>query len=171
MARFIGWMTVAVTLAALAGGASATHSGGEGPKHDFAAGTLQTDTGNDVVNRAHVNAKSGPSGEDAQGQIFFSSRSPLVSSDIRADVTCLRVIGNVAIAGGPIRRAEGLPPNFQTMFVIVQDFGEPGNDPATPDRWSVAVSTGPAPAICPLLEIPPLAPATEGNVVVHDATP
>jgi hypothetical protein len=165
-------LTVLITgtamLAILAGVAGATHSPGQGPKHDMAAGTLHSTIGDAEVD-VHVNAKSGPLGQNAQGKMFIRIHNPanLANPDIevRADVTCLNVVGNLATAAGPIERTDPeFPPGFQTLIISVQDFGSPGG--GTPDRWSAQVQMTPPPTTCPT--IPTFNDAEEGNVVVHD---
>jgi hypothetical protein len=86
--------------------------------------------------------------------------------EIRAEVTCLNVVGNLATAGGRIERAENFP-GFQTLIVSVQDFGEPGGGPTTPDTFNAQALMTPPPTTCPVL--PATFPATHGNIVVHDA--
>jgi hypothetical protein len=158
-------------LAMLAGVAGATHSPGQGPKHDFAAGTLHGTVqfgGADATVDIHVNAKSGPLGQNAQGQMFVRISSPTQPEvELRGEVTCLNVVGNLATAGGRLERAENFPGGFQTLIVSVQDFGEPGGGPTTPDTFNAQVELTPPPTTCPVL--PAAFPSTEGNVVVHDA--
>src|SRR5688572_9680691 len=165
-------ITGTVMLAMLAGVAGATHSPGKGPKQDLAAGTLHAT----VVDAAgvqtadiqlHINAKSGPLGEDAQGQMWIRVVTATQDIELRARVTCLNVVGNLATAAGLIERGGEAFPGMQTLVISVQDFGEPGGSGATPDTFNAQTLMGPPPATCPVQ--PTLLPATGGNVIVHDA--
>ena len=64
MKRMLSVLTLALLVSiSVAGVAGATHSNGEGPKHDFVTGTGQFSP-ETVDQEIHVNAKSDPSGED-----------------------------------------------------------------------------------------------------------
>src|SRR5688572_22230845 len=83
---------------------SATHSPGEGPDQDLASGTMESVIGT----KFHVNAHSGPSGEDAGGHFYVERKEAVgpAQLDFAGDVTCLTVIGNVAFVGGSIDRSK-----------------------------------------------------------------
>ena len=155
------------SLLAVAGGAGATHSGGSAPEHDFAVGTGQitTETPFGTIEVfLHVNAMSGPSGEDPRGQVVFRGNPPpFPPIDVRGRVTCLRVEGNTSTVGFVITKSKtGFPPEgFGGLFSIV-DGGEPG---ASGDKFEGFPV--PPPASCP----PPFGgrDITQGNFVVHGA--
>jgi hypothetical protein len=164
-------ITGTIMLAMLAGVAGATHSPGKGPKQDMANGTLHATiddgTGQTADVQLHINAKSGPLGEDAQGQMWIRVATPTQDIELRARVSCLNVVGNLATAAGLIERGGEAFPGMQTLVISVQDFGEPGGSGATPDTFNAQTLMGPPPATCPVL--PTILPATGGNVIVHDA--
>jgi hypothetical protein len=152
------------------GVAYATHSSGQGPNHDFASGTGQFRVQENFLDfDIHVNAKSGPMGEDPQGDFYFrSAASGVGAADIRGVVTCLRVVGNRAAIGGEITQARGDNPFLEVgdgVLIYVADNGEPGTANDGLELFSQAAP----PTVCP----PPgaTAPITGGNYVVHDATP
>jgi hypothetical protein len=162
-------LTLVCTLVLTVSAANATHSDGQGPKHDFAVGTGERP---DVVDptldvRVHFNAKSGPSGEDPQGHFFETSTlSNLGPIDFRARVTCLNVRGTRATIGGVVERSrEGFPPEGSGILTFVKDNGEPGDV----DRNVVFFLTTP-PDSCPL-QAPASTIFAQGNTIVHDATP
>ncbi len=115
-----------------------------------------------------VSARSGPSGEQPQGQVHFT----YVGFSGKADVTCLSVSGNtaavVARASDPSRVVPGA--DYVDVFLFVTDTGPAQNDIG--DFGIAAGSGGPIP--------PPITtcsgagvnvPVTQGNVTVMDATP
>jgi hypothetical protein len=141
-----------------AGGASASHSpaAGAGPPQDFAVGGGQTIFESTVGFSAH----SGPSGEDARGHYAETVLGGSIKD--RAEVTCLRVVGNEAVFVGVVTDAASntVPPGtVQTTFV--RDDDEMLGDGV---RNLIGVGT---PGICPTPDLLP-PPLLSGEVVVHD---
>jgi hypothetical protein len=166
-------ISAALASLALSSTASATHSAGQGPKHDFVVGSVKFEglspTRAPVVSERHTNAKSGPSGEDPQGHFWIRQETPGPPLDFRGRVTCLTVTGNRAVVGGEVDREQSKlppPPGRNGVLIEYVDNGE-GNEP--PDM-SRPTSTASPPEVCPsALNI--AQPITSGNVSVHDAAP
>jgi hypothetical protein len=115
---------------------------------------------NPVLFSAQVSAKSGPSGEDAKGHWTFDDG---FSDKRKIDVTCLAVIGNRAVVGGPRPDAPG---NYQ--YLIVEDNGADGDRMSSLSTLLVADQVG-----CALVATStfPLDPVDDGNFTVNDAIP
>ena len=94
---------------------------------------------------------------------------------LQIDITCMKVVGNIAVFGGTTKRTndEGL---VDAVFFSVQDNGEPGDgvdrisraffwddDPATTGDPQACVLTGPTDF--------PLEPIEHGNIQVRPALP
>ena len=138
----------------------------QGPDHDFVVGTGQIQSGPiDVF--VHVNAKSGPSGEDPQGHLVLRASPPAVpfAIDLEADITCLTVVGNHATVGLRVTKSKVPPlaPGNGGYFSFI-DNGEPGST----DQFEGFPLPTP-PTFCPLL--PATRTVTNGNFVVNDALP
>jgi hypothetical protein len=143
-------------------GASATHSPGTDPQHDFVSGTglFQLEGGPLVL--FHLNAKSGPAGEDPQGHA--SVRQPGGEFSFMGEVTCLNVIGNTAVAGGVITQSDFGPGAEGNGFLIwVIDNGQGVKDAAVAQLLPEPPPACPAPGLG--------IPFKGGNFIVHDATP
>jgi hypothetical protein len=187
-------LAVAATLLVLlvaSGTASASHSDGQGPKMDFVSGT-----GREIVPEfgsfeLHVNAESGPSGEDPRGH--FSGSVGVFgrgTTEFSGRVTCLNVVGNaivedlvpttssgvsanvvpyspnLATVGGELERVEGMAdPQIvegEGIIFLVED--NPGGE----DRFQIYGSTEAPPSECPP-PFPSFDLVEQGNFVVHDA--
>src|SRR5688572_666896 len=98
------FLALVASLALAVNAASATHSNGQGPKQDLAAGTGQTDSFGIEI-KVHVNAQSGPSGEDPRGHFSYQAVDPFSDFAISGRVTCLNVAGNLAAVGGVVERS------------------------------------------------------------------
>lgn len=166
-------VAVAVSLTTLlmaAGLAAASHSNGKGPRHDMTVGTGALEDG-PVFVKLHVNAKSGPLGQDASGHFTFQGNPPPlppgVVIDVQGRVTCLTTFGNRSTFGFEVtKRKSGPFPVGSGGFFVVEDGGEPGTND---DRFE-GVPGLPPPSVCPLLPPPVRLPNTQGNLVVHDTT-
>ena len=168
MKRLLAALTLAllVSLALGLSVANATHSNGDGPNQDLVSGTGQFSP-ETVDQEIHVNAKSGPSGEDPQGHFFIRGTTnqgqPI---DVRGSVTCLNVNGNNATVVGEIERSRTAAfPKGAGIILIITDRGEPGDG----DGFSGGVEPTPR-ETCPPPPFP-VPPTSQGNYVVHDATP
>lgn len=150
-------------LVILPGPANASHSPGQGngPPQDFVVGGGHHSSPDTQFT---FSAHSGPLGEDAKGHLNFKLEG---EPRVRADVTCLIVVGNQAFVTAQMRQ-----PGGGLVVLHAVDNGEPSD--ATPDllRFSFASFIRPAPGSpgCFLPVLPP-APVTQGNIVVHDGTP
>jgi hypothetical protein len=163
---------VVIALLVTAGSAAATHSNGKGPRHDLVAGTGAIDTPvtpfGPIFVKLHVNAKSGPGGEDPRGKLVFRGNPPPFGAvDIHGDITCVNVSGNQATVGFVVTKSRaGFPVGIFGEFSIV-DSGEPGTADTFEGRPTGG--TGQLPSTCELFQPRPQ-PITQGNFIVHDAT-
>jgi hypothetical protein len=121
-------------------------------------------TGPEIVFAA-VSAHSGPNGEDPHGSMTFAVKGE-GNKPTHADVTCLIVSGNDAIATGIVTQ----PKSSAGQVVVVEavDNGGPGSSPPDAIRFSFE---GAITEVSPGCFIPVLPPVDvqRGNVVVHDA--
>jgi hypothetical protein len=132
---------------------------------DFAAGGGKTVT--DIFN---LSAHGGPLGENASGQTHAKGNpSGPIDFEIRGDVTCMRVIGNTAVIGGPLTHFEqaGFPNInlYHGYTFYVTDNSMLG----IPDAISYQFVTAVPPPVCPLPSpVFTIFPLMQGNVVVRD---
>jgi hypothetical protein len=101
-----------------------------------------------------MDAHSGPTGENANGQAIISARAFLVGGT----VTCLRVTGNRAVVGGAFS-------GFGYFFVVEDNAGTGRAD-------TISLATPPeAPTTCPAepSDLSLIGAFTRGDLVVHDA--
>jgi hypothetical protein len=177
--------------------ASASHTNGGGPNKDLVVGSTnetlrltESDTGILVtINiQVHVNAQSGPAGENARGHFVVrfernGGSRPIEIDEIDATgkITCLAVRENRTLLLGPVGRNKG-EDSLRFFALFVDDNGE-GKEPN--DKALVAFfpgDPGPDPfdeELCrraPDILDDPLGPKPglvikKGNFTVHDATP
>ncbi len=181
MRRTVIFALVASLLVAIAvpGIAFATHSGGQGPKKDFANGTGQVVTAA-LDQQIHVNAQRKPS-KPARGWIVEKTTEQTTGgateTRYKARVTCISAVGDPtnigetdAVIGGQIVKTKaGVPTGVQGVLIFIKDGGEPG---AGKDEVSRTFSTTvPDQAACQSATATGLTPITQGNYVVHDGTP
>jgi hypothetical protein len=160
-----------LALAVLPVVAGATHSNGKGPKKDFARGTGHFEgispIGQTVITM-HVNARSGPAGQNPKGR-FFVKRDLPTELRVRGRVTCLNVVGNQAVVGGRIERGRVPDAMFPIGGGILFQFDDNGNGTVISDRMHGSPTA--TPTVCP----PPIPaarlPVQRGNFVVHDSAP
>jgi hypothetical protein len=159
MKKLILALTLLLALAVGTGVANAT------PPNDFAVGGgKHTDPANpNVAIQFAFSAQSGPLGEDPKGQIQLD----FDGNKVKAEVICLVVQGNRAIITAV---SDELPGGIVVTEAV--DNGEPSD--GTPDllrnSFVEAIVPDPDNPGCFLPTLPPV-PVTQGNIVVHDATP
>src|SRR5262245_32283462 len=125
-------------LAMTAGVAGATHSPGQGPPQDLAAGTGRFQLGSLEIT-IHFNATSGPAGEDPAGRFFFELE-PFIGP-VYGRVSCLVVEGPAATVGGFIEHSQD-PQVSEGGWVIVSivDTREPSQDQDLVNRIEVCTT-------------------------------
>jgi hypothetical protein len=163
-------LTLTLTVAFLIGVVQAAAGQPRGPKMDLVAGTGQLQAEPSIADTEwHVNAKSGPSGEDPQGTFFVRLEGTfLLDLNIRGRVTCLTVVGNMAVLGAEITSSRGTTEvPGQGMLIQITDNGEGNDDP--PDTFNGVFTVIP-PQICPAPFLVG-APITQGNFIVRAAVP
>jgi hypothetical protein len=154
-------LALLISLVLGAGVANATHSNGQGPKHDKVNGTGQfVDQTTDQ--QIHVNANSGPEGQGARGWLWEKTTTGTDEIAYKAKVTCLAVSGNKSVIGGQIVNSKTGETGY--VVVYVEDNGEPGKGSDRVER--VFSATAPT---CEE-EFPTAKTITKGNYIVHDAT-
>jgi hypothetical protein len=116
----------------------------------------------------NIVAKSGPSGEDPKGHIILHRKD---GASFKANVTCLRVAGNLATVGAEFEKGKNLPPSLENggVTVFIQDNGK-GQGQETVDRVAFDVRAVP-PATCRTPIVPDRDPLTKGELTVDDETP
>jgi hypothetical protein len=165
MKKLLAALTLALLVSVVigVGVASATHSNGAGPKQDLVSGTSHfEDLGFD--SQLHVNATSGPTGEDPRGHfVYRQSFLGITHEDISGTVTCVTVNGNVAGVGGEVTKSKNLfVPEGRGVVISVEDRGH-GEEDAASVFFTLATPTE-----CPFLGTVDF---QKGNFIVHDATP
>lgn len=118
-----------------------------------------------------VLAISGPTGEKATG--FFTGQAVAdgVGFPFAGKVTCLRVEGNRAVAGGVVTRSEAATaPVGSGVLIQVTDNGSPGAGHDTNLNFLNFGGTDEELTTCPFTDVPGVAEITitRGNLVVHD---
>lgn len=176
-----GMIVTAAALLALfgyasAGGAAAAPSEYQyqGPEQDLVTGSGKITgpdiTGpGDVTEQFIVSARSGPAGEDPDGQITFHSPLLTATSDAKADVTCMIVNGNHAQVGGMFREPVGYAGfTLRWIEVIIEDNGPPGQATDTMNAF-VFLDRPRPPGFSPCNFIAPTDfPVDQGNYTVKD---
>jgi hypothetical protein len=164
----LGVAAIGATLST--GAASASHSGGAGPRADFVQGTAQLPD-QFGGGQFHFNARSGPAGDDPRG-MYWAKEGIFGQFTFTSEVKCLRVVGNVAFIGTEVTRAqEGVQEGDPVVF-RVEDNGEPG---AGRDRFVGGPGSNPE-TDCnnPVLQAALTALSvtiSQGNFTVHDGQP
>jgi hypothetical protein len=168
-------LTLLLAVAATIGAAVALGEPGDpqGPQNDHLTGSGKIafvdfpSPGDVTVEQIIVSAHSGPAGENPHGQI--TAHSPLLEEGekAKAEVSCLRVVGTRAIAGGefpePVRYGGVM---IRHVNLIVQDNGS--DDMAT----SLAFIDRPRPpGFSPCdVDAPTISHVVQGNYDVNDGT-
>jgi hypothetical protein len=146
-------------LALVPGAAMAAPGNGKGPKQDLVAGTGIT--GSYVL---HVNAQSGPSGEDPRGKVRLEYPQDPADPffNFNADVTCMDVVGKDSVVAGIT--------DFGMTFVIwVSDNGQGNGTPDAFFPFFFFAGGAPPPGTCSASA--GLVPTDRGNFTVHDSSP
>ena len=158
-ALFLG---LVVALVGASGVASAA------PQQDFVSGTGHfVQQGGDFDAQLHVNAQSGPTGDP--GGHFFVTRSEFGINvvDFSGRVTCVNVDGNLAGVAGVVTKSKNPSVPVGTGFITsIVDGGPDEQDAAQAMLFAVSAP----PTTCPFNDLG-TQPTTDGNFVVHDATP
>jgi hypothetical protein len=146
--------------------ARAGHSPGQGPPHDFAQGTGKFASGT-LKAQFHVNAQSGPAGQNPRGHVFVRRASGgVVNLNFSGRVTCLTVTGNRAVVGAVVERTK--TPLVAVGNGVLLEFVDNGKGANAPPDASDGFLIPAAPAACPAV-LGIAAPFRQGNFVVHDA--
>lgn len=144
--------------------ASAASAGSPNDSVTVGGQHLAFGTGPQIV-FAGVSAHSSSAGEDARGSMTFAVKGE-GNKPVHANVTCLIVSGNDAIATGLVTQ----PKDSAGQIVVLEavDNGDPGSTPPDAIRFSFE---GAIFQISPDCWLPELAPVdvVHGNVVVNDA--
>jgi hypothetical protein len=153
-------------------GASASPSSqaSDGPAGvDFLVGVGERSVfGAPVTIRTSVFAFADPDGENATG--VFSSYGVVggVRFPFSGRVTCLRIEGNRAAAGGVVTRSEASnAPVGSGVIIQVTDNGSPGAGRDTNINFVGFGGSDPELTTCPITDFPEPV-ITRGNYVVHD---
>jgi hypothetical protein len=97
-------------------------------------------------------------------QMDLEAATSSTAFDVRGGVTCLNVVGNRATVGGVIERSDHPAfPEGSGIFLFIRD-----DDEGVGDGIGASTNAVP-PQTCQFLE--PGLPNTQGNFIVHDATP
>jgi hypothetical protein len=152
------FLTAVAVFVVATGSAKVARADGKGPQTDVVAGEAQFAGLGAVI---HINAQSGPNGEDARGHFSFAQTG---SASFEGDVSCLNVEGNAAYAGGTIVSSDNPALVGQGFMQLTTDNGSPG----TSDQSVTTQIGGPVPTTCPTPS-PGGFTLTYGNYVVHDA--
>jgi len=123
----------------------------------------------------HLDAHSNADGSNARGTYLFRTADVA----FRAEVTCLRVLGSLAVIGGRITETEHLGPSFGLLLWVsdgdVPAGGQPGPDRVTFSLVSPDDPLWPLPGVdvpteCPSTDLPAGVDwkAVEGSINVLD---
>jgi hypothetical protein len=149
-----------IAMGIFAAGASADDAHGSSAKD----GVAGTGTFLQVQGRVHVNAKSGPTGENPRGR--FRAAVGTLGVDVRGEVTCLNVKGNAAIISGVIQKSRSEHLLGEGVQIAIRDNHE-RQARRTPDEFNAGLLPAPL-TTCPDPDGSALFPVDRGNFVVHD---
>jgi hypothetical protein len=123
-------------------------------------------------NHFAVNARSGPNGESPTGVLHYTAAN--CTGFFKADVICVRVVGNRATVLGEFTHTKFENPTFEDGGVLAfyEDNGNPGKNGISPDRQQNTRLTAAGLAAQKLLGCPaPIEPRTQlthGNLQIDD---
>lgn len=136
------------------------------PKHDKVQGSGINNPPNGVFAQFHINAKSGPNGEDPQGKFSFKRKDGAPNEKFTAEVTCVNVQGNLASVIGYVTKTKNDPfPAGKYYLVRLKDDGK---GEFTMDE----IQNGPYvgdPYTCPTPIEPRPEAITKGDIKITDA--
>lgn len=120
------------------------------------------------VARFEINASSGANGENPKGHVNFKTLA--TNAQTRGDVTCLNVVGDLAVIGVDITKSTTDDPTMpEAMLVYVQDNGRKTQDGAVDVIRSTTADLDEAPTVCPPPMDPDRMPLRKGEIRVEDA--
>jgi hypothetical protein len=152
------------------------------PAHDFVVGSKKLTYVSGAFQHLRVSAHSGPSlldeqgeplapGEDPKGSVRLTVSFPELFFDVKGDVECLFVNGNIGLVAARIVSLEGaLPVVFEGATHVtlrIFDFGNPGSPPPD-DGWDWYFMAPRAPIFCAAFGSG--GGGGSGNLIVHDAS-
>jgi len=115
-----------------------------------------------------VAALSGPNGENASGFFWLEGVENGVPRPFSGTITCLRVEGNRAVAGGVVTRSELTnAPVGSGALIQVTDHGSPGAGRDTNVNFIGYGGSDPELTTCPSNDFPEIT-ITKGNFAVRD---
>lgn len=166
---------IAIAIAAVAAGAVALLAPGRthaDSSATFASGSAQlvyhddAVPGGRIVDHVSFTAHAQPGG-DPSGTIVLHSSAPPFES-VKADVTCVTVIGKSVRVGGVIREPfEAFGGTIYALAITAVDSGPPGATTDLADDYALFSQpgrNGQTPCLLPLP--PPATPVEQGNIVV-----
>ena len=125
--------------------------------------------GGTVPIHIRVKAHSGPSGERPVGTFSADGVVGGVAFPFAGNVTCLRVVGNRAVAGGVVTTSEASnAPVGSGVTIQVTDNGFPGAGSDTNINFVGYDGSDPALTTCPSIGDFGEATITKGDFAVHD---
>ena len=138
---------------------------GNGPDRDSVLGGGKSYS--DIFN---VVAHSGPNGEAAFGHLKAQNVNGFATPfDIEADVTCLRVDGDLATIGGRLTRLDNSLGYTLDLYPGVIQYVKDGRATGTPDAISYQYPVTVIPTSCPPpSDVYTVFPLLQGNINVHD---
>jgi hypothetical protein len=170
-------MLIAATLALVIGG-TATYAWAlpsEMSANGHGALTVLNDSGREVNRQFSLSARRDLDGTVTGHAVLinpaFAGESGHGPYRLHVDITCMHVVGNIAVFGGTVRHTND-PGLVDAVFFSVQDNGEPGEGVDRISRvffWDDDPTTTGDPQAC-LLTGPldfPLEPIDKGNIQVR----
>jgi hypothetical protein len=175
-------LALLVSMSLSVGAAKASHSNGAGPNKDLLIGTGKDFSDGALDSYFHINAQSGPEGENPGGH--FTVRTTFGTFDpipvaIKGEVACLAVRDNrsVVVGLGEDKQVDDLGP-FWLFVLFIDDNGE-GQEPNDTFTYTLIGQPNPIPVpacnrndlLDSLDEVHPFNVIEQGNFIVHDAMP
>ena len=116
----------------------------------------------------HIDAKSGPNGENPTGKVSFKKRS--TGATIEGPVICLNVVGNIAGIGVDISKTKKTNDAASGILVWVEDNGKKVHGQSPDEIRSMEIYTNQPPTTCPPID-PARMPLQKGDIKVVDTVP